>query len=276
MYRCMNPRTIGIILDWEACLPLAKEYGFEGIDVPIDPQVPAAQYREALEKYGLLPGGMGLPFHPSDVDGKVDEALARLPAICQRAQEVGQTRFFTWIWPYSDHLPWKENYRLHVERLGRAARILETHGCRLGLEFIGPKTMREGHRYSFIHSLQGMLELSEAVGPNAGLLLDAWHWYTSLGTVEELRTLENRQVVYVHINDAPDGIPIERQQDLVRCLPGETGVIDLPGFLNALRSIGYDGPVVPEPFVKSLSEMPPADAARRVGEAMGNVWKYVK
>lgn len=53
-------------------------------------------------------------------------------------------------------------------------------------------------------------------GPNAGLLLDSWHWHTSLGTVDELRALTNDQVVYVHVNDAPPGIPVEEQYDYVR------------------------------------------------------------
>ena len=46
-------------------------------------------------------------------------------------------------------------------------------------------------------------------------------------------------------------------------------MIDLQGFLGALREIGYDGPVVCEPFKKELAELPD-DAARlrTVGEAM--------
>jgi sugar phosphate isomerase/epimerase len=268
----MNPRNIGISLGWEACLPLARDHGFEGIDVPVDPKVSAAQYRDALAQYNLLPGGMALPYHPSDSDAKVEEALAKLPALAERAREVGQTRFYIWIHSFSDSMPWKENFRFHVDRLGKAASILEANGCRLGLEFLGPRSLREGHRYSFIHTMESMLDLCEAIGPNAGLLLDAYHWYTSLGTLEELRTLENQQVVYVHINDAPAGVALEKQQDLVRCLPGETGTIDLAGFFDALTKIGYDGPVVPEPFVKSLSEMPPAEAARRVSEAILSVW----
>ncbi len=169
-------------------------------------------------------------------------------------------------------MPWKENFRFHVKRLSRAAQILNDFGCQFGLEFLGPRSLREGHRYSFVHTMEEMLEVCEAVGGNTGLLLDAYHWYTSLGTVEELRNLENSQVVYVHVNDAPAGVPIERQQDQVRAVPGETGIIDLPGFMKALQAIGYDGPVVAEPFVKSLSEMSPADAARRVGNALRNIW----
>jgi len=61
--------------------------------------------------------------------------------------------------------------------------------------------------------------------------------------------------------------------DLVRRLPGETGVIDIVGFLKALKEIGYDGPVTPEPFDKSLKEMPKDEAVRKVGKAMDKVWQ---
>jgi sugar phosphate isomerase/epimerase len=272
MYKCLNPSTVGITLDWEACLSLAKDHGFGGIDIPINPEVAASYYLEKLEQYDLKPGGMILNFHVLDDESIVSQALSRLPEICERAQQVGQTRLYTWILSYSDQLTWMENFSFHVQRLGKAARILDDYDCRLGLEFLGPKTIREGHRFSFIHNMQAMLELAEAIGSNVGLLLDAWHWYTSLGTVEELHNLKNRQVVYVHINDAPAGIPIEQQQDSVRCLPGDTGVIDIAGFLNALRRIGYDGPVVPEPFVRELNELPPETVAQRVSEAMDRVW----
>lgn len=275
MYTCINPGAVGITLDWEACLPLAQEAGFEGIDVPVDPAVPAAKYREALEQHGLLPGGMGLPFHLGDSEAKIEAGLAVLPAISQRALEIGQTRFYTWIRSFSDQLTWQENWQFHVTWLGKTARILAENGCRLGLEFLGPQTLREGRRYEFVHTMDGMLELGAAAGPNVGLLLDAYHWYTARGSIEDLYGLNNEQVVYVHINDAPAGVPVEQQQDLVRALPGATGVIDLAGFLDALRRIGYDGPVVPEPFEKSLAEMPPAAAARQVGQSMRSVWTAV-
>lgn len=272
MYRCMNPSAIGITLDWESCLPIARNASFEGIDLVLDVHVAASWYREELDRHGLKVGGMSLPLHMRDDEAAFSARLEALPAIATRAREVGLTRFHTWIMPWSETLTWKENFRFHVERLGMVARVLEREGCRLGLEFLGPRTCREGHRYSFAHTMEGMLDLCAAVGGNCGLLLDSWHWHTSLGTIEEIAGLSSNQVVYVHINDAPAGIPIEQQQDLVRRIPGETGVIDLPGFLAALRRIGYDGPVVPEPFEKSLGEMAPADAAARVGTALKRIW----
>lgn len=272
MYTCLNPGAIGVALPWEACLPLAKANGFEGIDIEIDPAKGAAYYRDALAAQGLRAGGGGVPFNFRGSEAEVAEGLARLQAIAPVAAEVGLTRFATWILPFSDELPMQENMRFHAERLGPAARILAEHGCRLGLEFLGPKTIREGHKYVFAHTLEEMLDLCALVGPNAGLLLDAWHWYTSLGTLDDILALDQRQVVYVHINDAPAGVPVEQQQDLIRRLPGSTGVIDLPGFLHALRSIGYDGPVVPEPFVPQLAELPPVEAVRIVGKSLQQVW----
>ena len=273
MFRCMNPGAIGIGLDWEQCLPLAKAAGFEGIDVGIDPATPASYYEDKLAEHDLEAGGMGLPVDFRGDADTFEQGLASLDAIAQCAAEVGCTRFPTWILPFSDTLPLKENFQLHAERLGQAAKILADQGCSLGLEFIGPKTCREGHRYSFPHTLEHMLDLCDAVGPNAGLLLDSWHWYTSLGTVDEILALEARQVVYVHINDAPTGIPVDQQVDSIRSLPGETGVQDLPGFLDALRQIGYDGPVVPEPFVKELGDLPPEESAQRVGDLLKAVWE---
>jgi len=273
MYTCLNPGNIGLQISWEECLPLAKASGFEGIDIPIDPQHPASYYRDLLACYDLKPGGMALPFTPADEDAKIVAGLQNLPAICARAQEIGQTRFYIWIVPFSDTLDRKANFKLHAERLGKTAKIMKDFGCSLGLEFIGPKTLRPGHRYCFLRTMDEMLDLCEAVGENTGLLLDAYHWWTSLGVVDDLLRLENRQVVYVHINDGQPGLAVDEQLDLVRCLPGETGKIDIAAFLNALRKIQYDGPVVPEPFEKKLHSLTPSEAVKVVADATHKVWK---
>jgi sugar phosphate isomerase/epimerase len=272
MYPCLNPGNIGVQLPWEECLPLARGNGFAGIDVPVDPQKSASYYLDLLARYELKPGGMALPFTPSDSQAKVAEGLTRLPAIAARAREIGQTRFYIWIMPFSDTLDRKVNFKLQAERLGHTARILGEQGCSLGLEFIGPKTLREGHRYGFLRTMDEMLDLCEAAGENVGLLLDAYHWWTSLGVVDDLLRLENRQVVYVHINDGQPGLAVDEQLDLVRCLPGESGKIDIAAFFKALRTIGYDGPVVPEPFEKKLAALPPAEAVRLVSESVRKVW----
>jgi len=272
MYKCFNAGALGIRMAWEESLPLAKSADFEGIDVPLEADRSASRVKELLAEYSLMPGGSGLPVDFRGAQGAFERGMASLPDLAKLSAAVGQTRFATWILPFSDTLTMGESFRLHAKRLGACAKVLAGHGCRLGLEFIGPKTCRQGHKYPFVRTMEQMLDLCEAVGPNAGLLLDSWHWYTSLGTTEDILALANRDVVYVHINDAPAGIAVDAQQDMVRTLPGATGVEDLPGFLGALRTIGYDGPVVVEPFDRDLAALPPDQAARRAGEALARVW----
>lgn len=272
MYRCLNAGNLGIPLGWEACAPLARAHGFEGIDVPVSVDTDIARTLELLAQHGLKTGGQSLPFDFRATETVFREGLETLETIAVKAAELGQTRFYIWIWPYSDTLTRKENFRFHADRLGRAAAILHDSGCRLGLEFLGPREYREGHRFGFLYTMGAMLELADAVGPNAGILLDSWHWYTSLGTVDEIRSVSNDHVVYVHINDAPEGIPVEQQQDRVRCVPGETDVVDLLGFLAALRHISYDGPVVAEPFANRLKGLPADEVVRQVGAGLDLVW----
>lgn len=268
----MVPGCIGIQLPWEECLPLAAANGFEGVDVPLDLSKSAAKVRKVLKKHKLRPGGTVLPVDFRKDDAAFKETVGELDAKAKYAADVGCTRFYTWILPASNDLVFQENYRLHAARLGQCADVLAAHGCRLALEFIGPKTSRDGAKYQFIYTLHGMMELCADVGPNAGLLLDSWHWYTSHGTVEELEALTDENIVYVHVNDAPAGIAVDEQQDAVRRLPGETGVQDIAGFMGTLEKIAYTGPVTPEPFVKELADMPPQEAARIAGETMNKIW----
>ena len=112
------------------------------------------------------------------------------------------------------------------------------------------------------------MELANAIGTgNVGVLLDAWHLYTSGGTVEDLDRISAQDVVVVHANDAPPGIPRDEQIDNVRALPMETGVIDLSAFMQKLDQMGYDGPVTPEPFSKRLNDLASTDPLRAVRTA---------
>jgi sugar phosphate isomerase/epimerase len=173
----------------------------------------------------------------------------------------------------SNDRDYKENYQFHLDRFKPIAKILGDYGCSLGLEFIGPKTLLNSFKFPFIYKMQDMLALGSEIGPNVGVLLDCWHWYTSGGTLNDLHGLVPAQIVYVHVNDAPFGINVDEQVDNVRALPGETGVIDIAHFLQAINQIGYDGPVTPEPFKAELSDLP-TDAARlkAVGDAMDKIF----
>jgi sugar phosphate isomerase/epimerase len=121
------------------------------------------------------------------------------------------------------------------------------------------------------------MELAEAIGTgNVGLLLDSWHWYTSHGTLEELLQLSSKDIVHVHVNDAPAGIDVDKQMDNRRQLPVTSGVIDMKRFVNALVTIGYDGPVECEPFDQELREMDDGPAMRKTKNALDRVWALIE
>jgi sugar phosphate isomerase/epimerase len=119
-----------------------------------------------------------------------------------------------------------------------------------------------------------MQQLCRDIGMgNLGILLDAYHWHTAHGTLEQLAALSDADIVDVHVNDALPGVAVDELLDQVRALPGETGVIDLKGFLSNLARIGYTGPVMVEPFSKRVNAMAPADAVRATADTLHQVWR---
>ena len=280
MFKALSPGAIGVRADTlDQALTAAKTGGFGGVE--FDPSeiadlVEAQDAQAVLERFvnaGVHPAGWGLPIDWRGSEESWKSGLEALPRLAKAASEIGGTRVSTWIMPCSDTRELAENRQFHVARFRPAAKILSDYGISLGLEFIGPKTLRETQKFPFIHTMEDMLDMGREIGPNVGLLLDAYHWYTSHGTVEQLKALTPQQVVYVHVNDAPVNVAVDDQMDGVRDLPGATGVIDIAGFLQTLKSIGYDGPVAPEPFV-DLSGLP-SDEARlqTIGTAMNVIWE---
>jgi len=175
----------------------------------------------------------------------------------------------TWIMPMHDDLTYLANFKQHTTRLREIGKVLGAHGVRLGLEYVGPRTMWSSKKYPFIHTMAEARELIAAIDqPGIGLVLDSWHWYTAHETEADLLKLKGAEVVCCDLNDAPAGIPVDQQKDQVRDLPCATGVIDLKSFLNALVKIGYDGPVRAEPFKAELRRLPAEEAVARTAEAM--------
>jgi sugar phosphate isomerase/epimerase len=274
-YKSLSPGAIGVRADLAVVADLAATNGFDAVHVNIREvaAIGATQTRDLLANAGVRAAGFGFPLDYRKPEGGFAEALLDLENLCKVAQAVGLTRTTTWIPSWHDAMDFEENYAFHVARLSRAGAILADNGVRFGLEFLGPKTLRDGHKFEFIHTIDDMLRLCQDIGTgNMGLLLDAYHWYTAHGTMEQLEQLRDRDIVDVHINDALPG-PVDELPDTQRALPGETGIIDLRGFLSTLKRIGYEGPVMVEPFSKRLNEMTPEDAVAETAAAMNKVWR---
>lgn len=287
MFTNLNPTALYIHTTLQETINLARTAGFQGVDLDIIEALKIRRekslnhIKQIFARESLQVGGWLIPIDwqkesriPFYTEMKYRKDLKSLSKCAEIAGKLGCTRALTWLNPYSDNKPFRENFDWHVERLRDLAEILKKHQCSLAIEFLAPKTLRLGHKYEFIHNLEGALELCGAIGTkNVGLLLDSWHWYTSHGTLTDLKQLSSKDVIYVHINDAPSGIPIDQLRDTIRCLPGETNVINLVGFLRALKDIGYDGPVTPEPFKEELKSMTAEKATSLTFEMLSRVWK---
>ncbi|TWU42464.1 sugar phosphate isomerase/epimerase family protein [Novipirellula artificiosorum] len=270
----LNGGGIGVNVGVEESIALASKYGFESVGISSGTlaklsEDEIAQLKEKRQQAGLVWGASGLAVDFRRSREKFEADLKSLPAHAKALQSAGVTRVSTWLTPSSDQLTYNKNFGQHAERLRRVATVLQDHGVRFGLEYVGPRTSRMKTRYSFIHTLAETQELIAAIDvPNMGVVLDSWHWYTAEETIDDLMTLSNDDVVACDLNDAPSGLGIDEQQDASRELPAATGVIDIAAFLRALVAIGYDGPVRAEPFNKTLNAMDNDAAVKTTAAAM--------
>jgi sugar phosphate isomerase/epimerase len=270
MFASLNPGHVGISVSLREGLALAERHGFGGYDAQLATLHEemaargAAAVREEFLQHGLRIGAWNLPFMPYHVtEAEWRDWLGRLPPLLAAARALGALRAGMWIMPGSDERGFDDNFAFHVARFQPVARLLADHGVRLGLEFIGPETSLRKFKHPFIRSVAAMLKLARAIGPNCGLLLDAWHWHCAGGTREDLRGLTRDLLVHVHVDDAPAGVPRAELIDNRRKLPCTTGVIDIDGFMQALADAGYDGPVTAEPFDPEVNALPAEEAAAR-------------
>ena len=258
----LTPGSIGVIVKSQRELnELAHRHRFEAVEpraeelATMSPAQIAATISDVKAK-GLTWAAAGLTVDFRKDDATFRDGLGKLPKIAAGLQTAGVSRVGTWLAPSHGELTYRANYRQHVVRLTEIARVLQDHGLRFGLEYVGTQLSMVGKKYPFVHTLAEARELIADLGTrNVGLVLDTWHWWTAGDTVADLRGLTNAEVVSVDLNDAPKDLAKAQQKDNERELPVATGVIDTAGFLQALVSINYDGPVRPEPFNKTLNAL---------------------
>lgn len=278
MKASLHAVILGGGLSFEELVALAARHGFAGVDTGIDAIARLVGGRsldgakEFFAEHGVQPANWGLPVNWRGSEEEFKEGLGRLPEQAKLAADIGCPRCCTWIMPSTDEDPADLRKRA-VTRFAECAKVLNDHGVRLGLEWVGPKTSRTG-KHEFIYRMDQLLDMEAEMGqPNLGLLVDSFHWFTAHHTQEELEAVPVEKVVHVHINDAPDK-PRDEQIDQQRLLPGE-GVIDLKAFLSALKTIGYQDYMGVETFSKELPQLPPDESAARAKKGVDGVMALV-
>ncbi len=252
---------LGIKADLFQAIDLAAQYGFGAVDTRgallAAPNLNAAQVRDQMARAGVRPGYVSLsPGRVPVPEPDWQAALAELPRVAQAAQSIGFRRTALVVLPFHETLPFDQAFAQHVRRLNEMMAVLDEYGIALALEYVSPISRRAPYPHAFVHDMKAMLHLCSALNsPNVGLLLDSFHWHCAGESLSEITRLDASQVVVVHINDAPN-VPLDDQVVGERALPGATGVIDTAGFIGALQTIGYDGPVTCEPMASALAVLP--------------------
>ncbi|MBL8233478.1 MAG: sugar phosphate isomerase/epimerase [Bryobacterales bacterium] len=278
----LTPGSIGVKATQAEAIEFAHYYGYESVE-PFATHLSTLSDDEIrktadhVRSMQLKWAAAGLPVEFRQTDEQFNEGLKALPKHAKALQTAGVTRVGTWLRPAHDTLTYRQNFDQHVRRLGAAAKVLEDHGLRFGLEYVGPKLSWSAQKFPFVHTMPETKELIAAMGrKNVGFVLDSWHWYTAKESGADLATLTNADVVTVDLNDAPAGLAVDQQIDNQRELPCATGVIDLATFVNALYKMDYDGPVRPEPFNAPLRQKPKEQILSATLEAMQKAFALIK
>lgn len=240
-------------VSFKSTLSLALKWGFGGLDFQPAQFSDSEEARDAGEQVRGNDLKWGLFYLPGDLlqgsDATFKDGLAQLAKMMPSVEAAGCHLTYSHVWPGCEDRTYHENFTWHVARLQAIVSILSAHGVRMGLEYIGAKTLRDGFRHPFLHTMEGALELADAVSPDLGIALDCFHWFTSGGTLVDLRKKGLAQrIVNVHANDAAAGRSRDEQQDMERAMPMASGLVDAPGILRVLNDEGYEGPVICEPF----------------------------
>jgi sugar phosphate isomerase/epimerase len=249
---------------------LAAATGYGGVDLDLGPAKTAGRdaTRALLAEVKIKPTIVNLPMaRPLPFGGEqaaFQEALTQLAEDAAFTAGIGCQKMMV-VLPASTALDRQEQRALAKDRLAAVAEVLQRSQIRLGLEFLGPLYMRQGRAGGppanpFIWNLPDALALATDSGPHVGLILDVWHWHHSGSTIADILTAGKSRIVHVHVSDAKQ-TPPEDVRDNQRLMPGE-GIIDLVGFFQALKKIGYADGVSPEPLGRIPADMSPEDAAR--------------
>lgn len=126
-----------------------------------------------------------------------------------------------------------------VVSLAQAAQWAAGFGVKLALEFRGTD--------AFCSCLDTALTLVEQCRePNAGVCLDAFHYYKGSSKPEDLDRLTTANLFHVQVCDVA-GVPRELMADSDRVMPGD-GDFRLEPLVSRLKAIGYTGGVSLELF----------------------------
>ncbi len=217
-----------------------------------------AEMRAILDREGIVLAMLEYITAWANGPGERDAIVEETARICGIAEELGSdTVLAVTMEPAIDPAA-------AAAGLALACDVAARYGQRLGVEFLP---------WTGIPNLAAAWPLvRDADRPNAGLVLDAWHWFRSGPDPDLLRTIPGEKVIHLQISDAPSEPEPNVVEETIgrRLLPG-AGDIDLVELLRILDEIGRRGPTAAEVFSDWLRSHPPVEGARLAAEAARSV-----
>jgi len=280
MFKNLNPMALGVSGHQSEIIELALSYGFSGIDLNIVEfsarvKLKGMEYAQRLINSARIRiGSFPLPMEIDSDEESFDSGLRKLPKYAEDAAHVGCKRCTVVLSPASDRRPYHENFEFHRQRLRAVCDALQPAGVRLAVGFQAPEYLRRNHAFQFLHDFDALTLLLNMVGAsNIGVLLDVWDLTVAGGSIDTLRKLPVEQILVVQLADLPAGVSPAELDEKSRLLPGEENMqINLPGFLAALREMGYDGPVSVKPSRSVFTNRRRDLIVKQAGEALDKVW----
>jgi D-psicose/D-tagatose/L-ribulose 3-epimerase len=240
-------------------LPLVKEHGFDGVEVPLfrPAEFAAADIRRGLEQNALectvcsvLVSGLSLI---SDDPRVRRQTRIHLEDSIKAVADVGAKIIAGPLYSPVGYLPGRrrtaEEWKWAVEGYQSLTPALASNGVTLAIE---PLNRFETY---FLNTARDVAALCDEVDhPNLGILFDTFHANIEEKDIGAGYRTAGRHLKHVHTCENDRGIP-------------GSGHVEWPGVFQALRDLGYDGWLTIESFGFALGELSAAASIWRDIEA---------
>jgi D-psicose/D-tagatose/L-ribulose 3-epimerase len=228
-------------------LPLIKEAGFDGVEVPLfrPSDFAAADIRRGIEKNGLectvcsvLTGGMNMI---SDDAGVRSRTRTHMQNCIKAAAEAGASIMAGPLYSPVGYLPGRrrtaDEWRWARDCYQTISPVLENHGVTIAIE-----PLNRFETYFLNTAADAVALVSEINHPNVGVLFDTFHANIEEKNIGDAYRLVGPHLKHVHTCENDRGTP-------------GSGHVEWPQVFQALRETGYDGWLTIESFGFSLGEL---------------------
>jgi 2-keto-myo-inositol isomerase len=263
---CLNTATIKSA-PLRLQVELAGAAGFDGVGLWMDDIDAAARGGLPLEEIAALVRSAGLTVEELCFIGKWQECSeAELPAILEETDRLSRAcRALGCGLLVAVPAVKRTAAGDAPRRLAAVCAAAAAHGVRVAVEFVG--TAEETRD---VRSAWRMVEASGS--PNAGLLLDTFHFFMGGSRPEDLDRIPAEKVFLVHVSDAvaaPREV-LERFHDS-RTFPGD-GTIDYAPLRDWLDRAGYRGAASLEIWNQDLQRQDPRLTAVRAIQSLRSLF----